>query len=66
MFEVLVPVKMVCSASLFGENFALACLSLHFESPVNKVSDVNVTSDITEPPHVEVDCILIRTVVDWH
>jgi hypothetical protein len=65
VFEVLVPVKNGLFPSLFVENFALACLSLHFQNPVNKVSDVNVTNDITEPPHVEVDRILIRTMADW-
>jgi len=66
VFEVLVPVKNGLFPSLFVENFALACLSLHFQSPVNKVSDDHVTDDITEPPHLEVDCILIRTMADWH
>lgn len=66
MFEVLVPVKNGLFPSLFVDNFALACLSLRFQNPVNKVSDVNIINDITEPSHVEVDCILIRTMADWH
>jgi len=49
VFEVLVPVKNGLFPSLFVENFALACLSLHFQRPVNKISDVNVTDDITKP-----------------
>lgn len=59
MFEVLVPVKNGLLPSLFVENFALACLYLHFQSPVKKVGDVNITN-----PHMEVDCILIRTMAD--